>query len=306
MRSAARTLRSRSSSAAACDRRSTARVIAIAACDPRYPSGLRDLRKAPDPLWVDGDPATLLGPAVAIVGTRRMTGYGERVANELARACGGAGIVVVSGFAQGIDTAAHRGALDGGGCTLAVLGESIPMFLATVRGRRRPLVPRVRERGALISEFAAPFTARGWTFAQRDATIAALASVVVVVEAGEASGALITAGHARQLGRRLYAVPGPLGSAASVGTNALIAQGLATALVSADQLTRAAGNMAASASLPGPVVDPLLAELRDGALGIDELARRLRVPAATLSARIAMLVLRGAVDALPDGRFRRR
>lgn len=283
-------------------------MIAIAASDPRYPPGLRDLRKPPDPLWVDGDVSALLKPAVAIVGTRRMTGYGERVASELARACGGAGIVVVSGFAQGIDTAAHRGALDGGGCTVAVLGESIPLFLATVRGRRRPLVPRVRERGALVSEFAAPFNARGWTFARRDATIAALASVVVVVEAGETSGALITAGHARQLGRRLYAIPGPLGSAASVGTNALIAQGLATALVGADQLIRAVGvaKPGRHDALADSGADQLLDALCDGPLGLDELARRLRISAGAVSGRAVVLMLRGAVTTLPDGRLGRR
>ena len=280
-------------------------MIALSATDARYPRGLRDLHKAPDPLWVDGNVDALAHPAVAIVGTRRMTGYGERVAHELARACATGGIVVVSGFAQGIDTAAHRGALEGGGPTIAVLGESIPMFVATVRGRRRPLLPRVREHGALVSEFAAPFSARGWMFAQRDATIAALASVVVVVEAGETSGALITAQHARRLGRKLYAVPGPLGSAASAGTNALIAQGLAGALVSADQLTRAAGNVASPRS-PAPAIDPLVTELGDDALGLDELARRLRLPAGALSARVAMLVLRGTLEALPDGRFRRR
>ncbi|HUQ40916.1 MAG TPA: DNA-processing protein DprA, partial [Candidatus Limnocylindrales bacterium] len=211
-------------------------------------------------------------------------------------------IVVVSGFAQGIDSTAHRGALDGGGRTIAVLGESIPIFLANVRGRRRPLVPRVRAAGALVSEFAAPFGARTWTFAQRDATIAALGRVVVVVEAGEVSGALITAEHARRMGRKLYAVPGPLGSSASVGTNALIAQGHATALVGADQLIRAAG-VAASASARVTATDPLLEALRDGPLGIDELAVRLRVPASSLSARAAMHMLRGALRTLPDGRL---
>jgi DNA processing protein len=238
-----------------------------------------------------------------------MTGYGERVARELALACASAGIVVVSGLAQGIDSAAHRGALDGGGKTVAVLGESIAMFLATVRGRRRPLVPRIHASGALVSEYAAPFSARAWTFAQRDATIAALASTVVVVEAGEGSGALITAEHARRLGRRLYAVPGPLGSSASVGTNALIAQGLAGALVSPDQLVRAAGIVKAPSidgSSQDGQSDPLLFALQDGPLGFDELARRLRVAPAALSARVASLMLSGAIAALPDGRLVRR
>jgi DNA processing protein len=286
-------------------------VIALAFSDARYPGRLRDLARPPATLWLDGDPSALDGVAVAIVGTRRMTGYGERVARELAVACAGAGIVVVSGLAQGIDSSAHRGALDAGGKTLAVLGESIAAFRATVRGRRRPLVPRIVASGALVSEFAAPFSARGWMFAQRDATIAALADAVVVVEAGERSGALITAEHARRLGRKLYAVPGPLGSSASVGTNALIAQGLAGALVSSDQLIRAAG--AAGAAAPAAArarqadpADALLIALRDGPLGLDELARRMRVAPSSLSARIAGLMLTGAVATLPDGRLVRR
>jgi DNA processing protein len=278
-------------------------VIELAAADPRYPRALRDLHRPPERIWVDGDLSALDGPAVAIVGTRRMTGYGERVARELALACAAGGVVVVSGLAQGIDSAAHRGALDGGGRTVAVLGESIAMFLAVVRGRRRPLVPRIREHGALVSEYAAAFAARPWMFAQRNATIAALASAVVVVEAGERSGALITAEEARTLGRRLYAVPGPLGSAASIGTNGLIANGIAGALVSGDQLLRAVGRHAAPD--PTAAADPLLDALRDGPLGLDELSRRLRVPGATLSARIATHVVRGTIVTSPDGRLRR-
>ena len=279
-------------------------MIALLRTDARYPTVLLDLPQPPDPLWVDGDVTALRSPGVAIVGTRRMTGYGERVARELAVACASAGVVVVSGLAQGIDSAAHRGALDGGGRTLAVLGESIPTFVATVSGRRRPLVPRIREHGALVSEYAAPFAAKRWTFAQRDATIAALASVVVVVEAGEISGALITAEHARRLGRRVYAVPGPLGSSASVGTNALIAQGLAGALVSGDQLVRAAG-IATGARTREAARDPLVDALRDGPLGLDELALRLRVSASVLSAQLAPLVLAGTLRTLPDGRIAR-
>ena len=277
-------------------------MIALAPGDARYPSRLRDLPHPPDPLFVDGDLAAFDATAIAIVGTRRMTGYGERVARELAIACAEAGVVVVSGLAQGIDTAAHRGALDGRGRTIAVLGESIPLFVATVRGRRRPLVPRIRASGALASEYAAPLSARGWMFARRNATIAALASAVVVVEAPATSGALITAQEARALGRRVYAVPGPLGSAASIGTNALIADGLATALVSADQPLR--GSRFAAVRV-APRADPLLGALRDGALGVDELARRLRTAPTLVAARAARLIVRGEVIALPDGRLRR-
>ncbi len=248
---------------------------------------------------MDGDVTTLGAPAIAIVGTRRMTGYGERVARELALACAAGGVVVVSGLAQGIDSAAHRGALDGGGRTVAVLGESIGQFLTTVRGRRRPLVPRIRDHGALVSQYAAPLAARRWTFAKRNATIAALASAVVVVEAGAVSGALITAADARALGRTLYAVPGPLGSAASVGTNALIASGRAQALTGAEALVQRAAPPAVAND------DPVLAALRDGPLGLDELGRRTRLRGPRLASALALHLLHGEVETLPDGRVRR-
>jgi DNA processing protein len=277
-------------------------VIAVAPSDPSYPPRLLDLERPPDPLWIDGDEAVLSARAVAIVGTRRMTAYGERVARELAMACARAGLVVVSGLAQGIDSAAHRGALDAGGATVAVLGEGIALFRATVRGRRRPLVPRVRASGALVSQYAPSFCAQPWTFVKRNATIAALAEAVVVVEAGERSGALITAEDARRLDRPLFAVPGQLGSAASVGTNALIASHQARALVGGEALLDAL-------ALWGPTVpplpaDPILEALGNGPLDADALRGRLRESESQLAERLLRLTLAGLITKTPDGRFR--
>lgn len=278
-------------------------MISVTPSDPDYPSRLRDLTHPPDPLWIDGDARVLGTRSVAIVGTRRMTGYGERVAREIAGACAAANVLVVSGFAQGIDSAAHRGALDAGGQTVAVLGEGISLFIGTVRGRRRLLVPRVRAQGALVSEYAPTFGARSWTFAKRNATIAALAEAVVVVEAGERSGALITADDARRLGRGLYAVPGPLGSVASVGTNALIARGAARALVSADALLDALG-LHAPRAISAPT-DPILEALAASALDADAIRRRLRITEDELADRLMRLALAGRVIQTPDGRYRR-
>jgi DNA processing protein len=278
-------------------------VIAVTPSDADYPPRLRDLTHPPDPLWIDGDAKAPAARSVAIVGTRRMTGYGERVAREIAGACAAAEVMVVSGFAQGIDSAAHRGALDAGGRTVAVLGEGISLFIGTVRGRRRLLVPRVRAHGALVSEYPPTFGARSWTFAKRNATIAALAEAVVVVEAGERSGALITADDARRLGRSLYAVPGPLGSVASVGTNALIACGAARALVSADALLDALG-LRAPTRISAPT-DPILEALAAGALDADALRRRVRITEDDLADRLMRLALAGRVIQTPDGRYRR-
>jgi DNA processing protein len=264
-------------------------VIVLTPRDERYPPRLRDLEHPPDPLWIDGDGATLDARAVAIVGTRRMTAYGERVARELA---------------QGIDSAAHRGALDADGGTVAVLGEGIALFRATVRGRRRPLVPRIRASGALVSQYAPSLCARPWMFARRNATIAALAEAVVVVEAGEGSGALITAVQARRLGRPVFAVPGPLGSAASVGTNALIASGQARALVSAGALLEALG-LAATGGIAAPA-DPILEALAAGPLDADTLRRWARQTESEFAHRLLRLTLAGLVTKTHDGRYRGR
>jgi DNA processing protein len=279
-------------------------VIAVTPRDPDYPPRLRDLERPPDPLWIDGDAACFAARSVAIVGTRRMTAYGERVARELAGALAGAGVVIVSGLAQGIDSAAHRGALDGSGRTLAVLGEGIALFLATVRGRRRPLVPRIRSHGALVSQYAPSFCAQPWTFARRNATIAALSEAVVVIEAGVGSGALITAGDAHRLGRPVYAIPGPLGSPASVGTNALIASGAARALLEPAVLLDMLG-LTASAAAKSPA-DPILEALAAGPVDTDTLRRRVRVTESELADRVLRLALAGLITKTPDGRLRGR
>lgn len=261
-------------------------MTTLARSDPRYPSRLLDLAKPPEPLWYEGDPTLLSREGIAIVGTRRMTPYGERIARELAIACAEAGIVVVSGLAQGVDSAAHAGALDARGDTVAILGEGLASFAPN--GRRRRLAARIRERGCLVSEYPPLTPAQGWMFAQRNATIAALARAVVVVEAPPSSGALITARHAIALGRELYAVPGPLGSPQSAGANALIASGAARALVGPESLGLRAAVVASS---------PLLERLAAGPLTPDALRAD--------PADVAELLLAGRIVALPDGRLAR-
>jgi DNA processing protein len=277
-------------------------VIALHSDDDGYPIGLRQLEPAPDPLWIDGHPETLGRICVAIVGTRRMSPYGERVARELSWALARAGAVVVSGLAQGIDCAAHASAIEAGGVTVAVLGEGITSFLSNARGRRRRLAVALRERGALVSPYPPIVPAQGWMFAKRNAVIAALSRAIVVAEAPHASGALITAADAARLGRPVFAVPGPLGARTSEGTNALIASGDARACLGADDVARAIGLVAAS---PPPTVDPLLDALAAGPLGLDELARRMPADRSALRSRLVSLVLSGAVIDVGDGRFAR-
>jgi DNA processing protein len=277
-------------------------VIAFHPEDEDYPVTLHDLVPSPDPLWIDGDPRVLGGPCVAIVGTRRMSPYGERVARELGGALARAGGVIVSGLAQGIDCAAHSSAIDAGGSSVAVLGEGITSFLANARGRRRRLAVALRDRGALVSLYPPIMPAQGWMFAKRNAAIAALAQAVVVAEAPLASGALITAADAIRLGRPLFAVPGPLGAHASEGTNALIASGAARVCLGPDDVVRAVG---LTAAVPARAADPVLDALAAGPLDLDELARRVSLDRTALRARLVSLILSGAVIDRGDGRFAR-
>jgi DNA processing protein len=282
-------------------------MIGIGPADPRYPRRLLDVRAPPDPLWVDGDDAALAARAVSIVGTRRMTPYGARVARELASTCAEAGIVVVSGLAQGVDSAAHEGALAAGGQTVAVLGAGIASYIEEVRGRRRRLAHAIHAHGALVSEFPPDAPAQMWTFAKRDATIAALGEATVVVEAPADSGAVITAAEARRLRRPVYAVPGPIGASASAGTNELIAVGAARALTGPPMLLAAFGVSRAKRAEDDPdddarVLDALAASPSDP----DGLARRLGLSTTALAPIVARLVIRGRIGTAADGRPSRR
>lgn len=191
----------------------------------RYPAGLRDDAAAPWALFGRGDPALLgrLAPreAVAVIGSRRATTYGREVARALGRELAAEGIAVVSGLAFGIDSCAHRGALDAG-LTVAVLGCGADVAYPAAH---RALWRRISEQGLVLSELPPGTGAWRWTFPARNRIVAALTGMTVVVEAAERSGSMITADLAAELGRELGAVPGPVSSRASAAPNRLIAQG---------------------------------------------------------------------------------
>jgi DNA processing protein len=188
-----------------------------------YPALLERIPDPPAELHVQGDPSALHGPAVAIVGTRRASAEGLQFAELLARDLAARGLVVVSGLAYGIDAAAHRGALRTGR-TVAVLASGIDVV--TPAGHAA-LARAVAARGALVSEFAAGAGARAWHFLRRNRVISGLALGTVVVEAGARSGALITARHATEQNREVFAVPGSPLRETSAGPNALLRDGAA-------------------------------------------------------------------------------
>ena len=212
--------------AAARSEASACSLQTICCCDERYPSGLRALDSAPAALYVAGGLGRFLELAatdpVALVGARRASPYGLEIAQALGRSVAAAGITIVSGMALGIDSAAHAGALDAGGRTIAVLpgGANRPYPPA-----KRHLYRRIVSAGAVVSELPPGASPRRWCFPARNRLIAALAQMTVVVEAGESSGALSTARFARSLGRQLGAVPGRVTSPTAVGANALLADG---------------------------------------------------------------------------------
>ena len=213
---------------AALDAVDRARLTAICRHDPRYPAALRDLPDAPAVLHVAGAPERFVAltaddqPAVAVVGARQASGYGGEVARGLGRGLASADVTVVSGMALGVDAAAHTGALEVGGPTVAVLaGGAERPYPASKRG----LHAAIRERGCVVSEMPPGAEARRWCFPARNRLIAGLARLTVVVEGRERSGSLITADFARDLGRDVGAVPGAVTSPLARGPNALLADG---------------------------------------------------------------------------------
>ena len=244
------------------------------------------------------------GPRVAIVGSRRPSPYGEAVAEQLALELARAGVIIVSGLALGIDAAAHRGALNGGGVTVAVMGTGVDVIYPTAHTVLAEAI--LGAGGALVSQFPDGTAPRRHHFPARNYTMAALSDLVVVVEAAEGSGALITAEAALDLHKEVMAVPGSVFSPLSVGTHGLLRDGAG--------LVQNARDVLAVLNLGGEVLDDPLAPPRtlgfslrperDGilahlsdvlAVNAAELSRKLRLPIAEVLGRLTALELDGAV-----------
>lgn len=268
--------------------------------DPRYPVGLRDAPDAPWALIGRGDPALLerLEPegTVTVVGSRRASSYGREVARELGRELAAAGLLVASGLAFGIDACAHRGALDGG-LTVAVLGCGADIAYPAAH---RSLWRRICERGLVLSELPPGTGAWRWTFPARNRIMAALAGMTVVVEAAQRSGSLITADLAADLGRDLGAVPGPVVSRFSAGTNDLLAGGACLVRDAQDVLDAMLGPGVRRAERTGPTLDPellsVLAAVEGGEDTCDAVAAALDLSGGDAGSALATLEALGYVS----------
>jgi DNA processing protein len=280
----------------------------ICRCDPRYPARLRELSAPPAVLHVAGGLDRFLALAdedpVAVVGARRASQHGLEVARGLARGLASAGITVVSGMALGIDSAAHYGALEVGKPTVAVLpGPAERPYPAS----KRALHGRIRAAGAVVSELPVGAAIWRWSFPARNRMIAALAVMTVVVEAGEDSGALLTAEFAGGLGRRVGAVPGRVTSSHAVGSNGLLAAGAGVIRGPQDVLDGLFGAGAREGAYDtrpelAPDERKLLEAVADGHDTAAALARAGLAPERSLAA-LTSLELAGYVRRGPGGRF---
>jgi DNA processing protein len=273
-------------------------VRLLGRAEPDYPEALRSSCDAPAVLWVCGE-LDSSGPQLAIVGSRGATGAGSSLARGIARELAAAGVSIVSGLARGIDTAAHRGALDGSGRTVAVLGCGVDVPYPPENAE---LQAAIAERGAVISEFPLQTPPLPGHFPRRNRVIAGLCRAVLVVEAGLKSGALGTARLALDEGRDVFAVPGRPGDPLAEGTNQLLRDGAALvrhARDVADELGLELGPKPAK-KLADPLLDALSTETPRS---LSELQQRCGQEGPALLARLAELELLRQVRRLPGPLF---
>lgn len=278
----------------------------LAAADPRYPPLLACVPDPPPVLWTRGDISVLSRPAVAIVGSRAASTYARDVAHRLGHELAARGLVVASGLARGVDSAAHEGCLAADGVTIAVLGSGLDRIYPA---EHDALAWKILDKGCLISELAAGAAPRPEHFPLRNRIISGISLAVTVVEASEKSGSLITARFAAEQGRDVMAVPGSVLSGRNRGSHALLKDG-AKVVESADDILDGLGwPAAAAASVITPkylISDSLLARMEAGEVyRLDELMELTGVTGTRLLPRLLELELAGLVTNTGTGFSRR-
>jgi len=270
--------------------------------EERYPEPLLDLSQAPSLLFALGDPRFTARRRVGIVGTRHSSPAGDRIAQQMAAAVVRTGAVVVSGMAFGIDAAAHRGAMDAGGGTIAVLGGGVDVPYPPTHAA---LHRRISTDGLIVAESPVGSRPTKGAFPKRNRIIAALSETLIVIEAGERSGALITARLALDLGRNVAAVPGPIDSPRHVGSNRLLSEG-ASFIAQIEDVISIAGLETSKATTAEtqarqtePASDPshaaILNAVRAGASDVEDLARSTRLKPRDFAMALSTLELTGDV-----------
>lgn len=266
--------------------------------DDAYPQRLKEIEQPPPVLYLRGDylPDDLF--AVAIVGTRRVTPYGRQITEELASYLAGQGITVVSGLARGVDAIAHQAALKAGGRTIGVLGSGVDKIYPP---EHRQLAERMMESRSIVSDYAPGTPPDASNFPPRNRIISGLSLAVVVIEAGETSGALITAEFAAEQGREIFAVPGSILAPQSKGTNKLIQQGAlpllsVNDLMQALDLRRMGDQKAARKIIPADETEArVMNVLGPQPLHVDEIRNQTELPIEKVSAALVLMELKGMV-----------
>lgn len=266
--------------------------------DEAYPQRLKEIDQPPPVLYIRGEylPDDLF--AVGIVGTRRITAYGRQITEELASFLAANGMTVISGLARGVDAVAHQMALKAGGRTIAVLGSGVDKIYPP---EHRQLAEQMMERGAILSDYAPGTPPEASNFPPRNRIISGLSLAVVVVEAGETSGALITAEFAAEQGREVFAVPGSILAPQSKGTNKLIQNGAlpllsVNDLMQALDITRVGEQKAARKIMPADAIEAkLLTVLTHEPLHVDEIRNQAELPIEKVSAALVLMELKGMV-----------
>lgn len=271
-------------------------VVLVTLEDDSYPPLLKHVADAPPLLYVRGSIRTADELAIAVVGTRRATVYGKQVCEQLTREVAGRGVTIVSGMARGIDAIAHRTALDAGGRTIAVVASGVDVVYPP---EHRSLAREIIENGAIVSEYPFGAPPEAGNFPARNRIISGMTRLTLVVEAGETSGALITANFALEQGRDVLAVPGSILAAGCTGTNRLIQQGAKLVQNAEDILdeldVRTVGRQLEFRALApeDPIERSLLEVLTGEPAHIDEIVRQTNLPVAAVSSALALLELKG-------------
>ncbi len=273
-------------------------VIVLTWDDEAYPNSLKQIDQPPPVLYTLGQLLPEDEWAVAIVGTRRVTSYGRQVAEDVATTLAHNGVTVVSGLARGVDSIAHQAALNAGGRSLAVLGSGVDIVYPP---ENRKLAAQLVEQGALVSDYALGTPPDGLNFPPRNRIISGLSKAVIIVEAGDTSGALITATFAAEQGRDVFAVPGNINAPQSRGTNRLIRDGAQPLLNPQDvlealNLTMITEHKAVRVAMPSdPVESRLYRLLSQQPMHVDEIRVEADMPIEIVSATLAMMELKGMV-----------
>lgn len=280
--------------------------------EPQYPPLLGAIADPPAALFVTGDPAALMRPQIAIVGSRNPTPTGRDIAREFATFFAGAGLTITSGLALGIDGAAHLGALEGSGASVAVMATGPERIYPR---RHEGLARRLAENGALVTEFAPGTPPLPECFPQRNRIISGLALGTLVVEAALGSGSLITARFAAEQGRDVFALPGSIFSPLSRGCHQLIREG-ALLVERPSDILEALGPIASEApagitgteedAIPDPEYRALLDAIGFSPVSADAIAERTGLTPQAVSSMLLILELKGEVEALPGARYTRK